>query len=55
MRMNTVTVVMYNVELIYSIDFGEKLPRKAVLLSFGDAYTDHYLNVNNKTRGYNKL
>ena len=32
-------------EVIYSINYGEKLPHKAVLLTFDDAYTDHYLNV----------
>ena len=32
-------------EVIHSIDHGEKLPNKAVLLTFDDAYTDHYLNV----------
>jgi len=32
-------------EVIHSIDHSEKLPDKAVLLTFDDAYTDHYLNV----------
>lgn len=32
-------------EVIHSIDHDEKLPKKAILLTFDDGYTDHFLNV----------
>jgi peptidoglycan/xylan/chitin deacetylase (PgdA/CDA1 family) len=32
-------------EVIYSIDNQVKIPRKSVLLTFDDAYSDHYMNV----------
>ena len=32
-------------EAIHSIDNQTKLPRKSVLLTFDDAYSDHYINV----------
>ncbi len=32
-------------EVIHSLDTKDKLPEKSVLLTFDDAYTDHYTNV----------
>ena len=32
-------------EVIHSIDNQAKIPRKSVLLTFDDAYSDHYMNV----------
>ena len=32
-------------EVIHSIDNQVKIPRKSVLLTFDDAYSDHYMNV----------
>ena len=32
-------------EVINSIENSDKLPPKAILLTFDDAYIDHYLNV----------
>ncbi|PRM89634.1 polysaccharide deacetylase, partial [Aliarcobacter cryaerophilus] len=32
-------------EVIYSIENQSKLPNKSVLLTFDDAYSDHYNNV----------
>jgi peptidoglycan/xylan/chitin deacetylase (PgdA/CDA1 family) len=32
-------------EVIYSIDNQSKIPEKSALLSFDDAYSDHYMNV----------
>lgn len=32
-------------EILYSIDNNEKMPNKSILLTFDDAYLDHYTNV----------